>query len=1001
MKDAGKLSIWLLILSIIGLLLAIGDNSVQPVTNPPPREFKSLSLPRSPQIEFARSQPINFELRAAALAPLDFYSQSSIPTHRETVVQVSNSYGKLPLHFETNAGQADPRVKFLSRGNGYMLFLTSTEIVVRIQKPKVRQPETRSDKIKKHGVSARTSDSEETPTVIRMKLQGANADTKIVGIDELRGRSNYFSGNDPVKWRTRVPHYAKVTYKEVYPGVDLVFYGNQRQLEFDFVVAPGANPEAINFLLEGADKTEFDNSGRLVLSTGHGPIQLGKPLMYQETNGVKQEIEGRYVLNSKPQSKDENSKSFSFDVAAYDRTKPLIIDPILYYATYLGGTGFDSAYSIAVDSIGNAYVTGVTNSPDFPAANGAQVRTSSYDDVFVMKLNPAGTEIIYSTYLGGDAYDEGYGIAVDSLGNALVTGSTSSSDFPTTSGAFSETTGTPSTAFVTKLSSDGSTLIYSTYLGGTNSDGGSGGSAIAVDVSGYAYITGTTTSIDFPTTEDAFDRTCGYDGKCDRVHLPGTCWSFPYDPNACTVPTSDAFVVKLNPQGSALVYSTFLGGESGDGGAAIAIDSQGNAYVTGSTDSYGFPTENAFQTTKSPRYTGDPCRWFDTCPDAFIAKLNPQGSALIYSTYLGGHGDDYGTSIAVDSSGNAYVTGTTRAADFPTTPESFQPTSCCVNISTAFVTKWSPTGGLIYSTFLGTVSRGTGIAVDSLGNAYMTGSTGSIGLPIVNPVSPGGGRQDSFVTKINADGTAVLFSSYLGGNLDDFANGIAVNSAGDIYVAGTTKSTDFATLNALQTSLADASGDAFVVSIRSNFIDITDPRDGDVWPVGSTQTIRWNAADIAGNVNVQLSRNGGSSWTNLFRSKVDIGSRSWKVKGPGTPSAKVRVCSRRSPSVCNVSDATFAITPYMDVVSPNGGEIWSQGTTQTIRWNADSSVPNVTIEISRNGGSQWTTLFSSVPNTGAQSWVVSGPATARSRVRVRNAASSTTADVSNANFTIQ
>src|SRR5438876_7867478 len=380
--------------------------------------------------------------------------------------QIQEAYGKLPLSFEANRGQIDSRVKFLNRGRGYTLFLTQTEAVLAFRHP------TKSEQ-----------------TALRLRLLGASSASSLVGVEELPGKVNYFIGKDREKWRTNIPTYAQVKHKDVYPGVDLVYYGNQRQLEFDFIVGPGANPSAIRLEVEGADRLDVNAQGDLVLHVNDGQLRLQKPAVYQAVKGIRQEVSGSYVLT--------DTHQVSFQVAAYDASRPLVIDPVLFYSTYLGGSARDSGRGIAVDAAGNAYVTGGA-SPDFPTTPGA-FQPSSPGGAFVTKLNPTGSGLVYSTFLGSSG--EGEGIAVDAAGNAYVTGVTDSTDFPTTPGAFQTALGGDQDGFVTKLNPTGSALLYSTYLGGSAADRGL---RLAVDVAGNAYVTGSTTSTNFPTTLGAF-----------------------------------------------------------------------------------------------------------------------------------------------------------------------------------------------------------------------------------------------------------------------------------------------------------------------------------------------------------------------------------------------------------------------------------------------------------------------------------------------------------------
>ena len=672
--------------------------------------------------------------------------------------QIIDTFGKLPLRFEANPGQTDEQVKFLARGTGHTLFLTPTEAVMVFTKRE------QTAKSRLQGARLRPEEAVHvTRTVLRMTFVGANPEPRVVGAEELPDKANYFIGNDPAKWRTNVPTYARVQYTDVYPGIDLIYYGSQRRLEYDFVVRPGADPRTIALGFQGADKLEVDPQGDLVLHTGAGEIRQRKPVIYQEIGGVRREIAGGYVL--------KGESRVGFHVAVYDTSRPLVIDPALVYSTYLGGSADDAGVGIAVDAAGNAYVTGSTASANFPTTAGAFQTTLGGGgvgfDAFVTKLNSTGSALLYSTYLGGSNNDDsGVGIAVDGAGNAYVTGSAFSTDFPTTPGAFQSSFGGVRDAFVTKLNPTGSTLVYSTYLGGTGDDGGV---SIAVDTAGSAYVSGFAQA-GFPTTTAAFQP--GFGGG-------------PYD----------AFVTKLGSTGSALVYSTYLGGSGDDevfGG--LAVDASGNAYVTGFTTSANFPTTpGAFQTT----FGGAGPLGFG---DAFVTKLNSTGSMPVFSTYLGGSGDDFGAGIAVDGNGNAYIAGSTASTNFPTTPGAFQ------------------------TTF---------------------GGSGPLGL------------GDAFVTKLNPTGSALIYSTYLGGSGDDFASRIAVDVLPNpsAYVTGNTASTNFpTTAGAFQTTLGGVgpfgAGDAFVAKIAQVAnLSITKTDSPDPIAVGHnltyTMTVTNNGPDAA------------------------------------------------------------------------------------------------------------------------------------------------------------
>ncbi len=675
---------------------------------------------------------------------------------------IGHPLADVPLSFEPNDGQTDARVKFLSHGHGYTLFLTPSEAVLALWKPTA------------------THDAQ----ALRVKLLGANPDPRIVGEGELAGRTNYFIGKDPARWRTNVPTYARVRYRDVYPGIDLVYYGaHERQLEYDFVLAPGADPHAIALGFAGARRLALDAAGDLVVTFADGGTVLHKaPVVYQERDGRRETVDGRCVLR-----KDHR---VGFELAAYDRTRPVFIDPGLVYATYVGGSQDDQPTAVAVDAFGNAYVTGVTGSGDFPTTAGAfRTMPPGGGNMFVTKVAADGSGLVYSTYLGGDQFDnfeQGRGIAVDAAGSAYVTGDVGQGgDFPTTPGAFQRTFGGGyEDAFVTKLSPDGSALVYSTLLGGGDEDEGDG---IAVDASGAAYVTGRTSSNNFVCKGIALPIPC-----CTGFHA-GTC-NYPTTPGAFQTANAaataaaigmNAFVTKLTPDGAGLAYSTYLGGSHGDKAVGLAVDATGHAYVAGNSTSADFPTTaGAFLTTKPSDYS-----IWDT---PFVTKLTADGSGLAYSTYLGGSQPDDAYGIAVDADGNAHVTGTASSTDFPTTPGAFRTRNLSANYYNVFVTKMNATGtGLVYSTYLGGTDgeeSGFGIAVGDAGHAYVTGITNSGDFPTTADAYQSSLRSagwNAFVTKLRVDGGGLVYSTYLSGNgAGDFGYALAVDGEGSAYVAG-------------------------------------------------------------------------------------------------------------------------------------------------------------------------------------------------------------------------
>ncbi|UCD62862.1 MAG: SBBP repeat-containing protein, partial [Candidatus Zixiibacteriota bacterium] len=630
---------------------------------------------------------------------------SVLPSELE--ISVTKNLTSMPLAFTENQGQWDEKVLFRADAGGATMWFTSDGAYYQFTR-RIPGDESRgaqplavgSDRFDREG------DKFETMT-IKASFVGANLRPAMRGESLLDYRCNYFIGNDPAHWRTDVPNYNAVVYDEIYPGIDLKYYGNGKEMEYDFIVSPGADPSRIKIQYEGAESISVNELGELVVATKWGEVIERRPVVYQLQNGARVAVEGQYELTS------ANSFSFSLN-DDYDQSLALVIDPELCYSTYLGGSNNDWGTAIAVDASNCAYVTGTTKSPNFPTENPYQTDQDG-DDVFVTKLNSSGNGLVYSTYLGGSSGQAGFGIAVDGSNCAYVTGCTGSSDFPIKNAYQTTYQGEGDEGFVTKLNSSGNDLVYSTYLGSSTVDFCF---AIAVDGSNCAYVTGFTTGDDFPT-ENPYQTNQGSD---------------------------DVFVTKLNSSGDDLVYSTYLGGNGSDEGWAIAVDGSGCAYVTGRTASDDFPTEDPYQT--------DPSYWEW---DVFVTKLNSSGNGLVYSTYLGGSGSDGGYAIAVDGSGCAYVTGHTLSTNFPTE----NPYQTNHGSGDVFVTKLNSSGnGLVYSTYLGgsLAEGGGGIALDAADCAYVTGFTNSPDFPTQYPYQDHQGNNDVFVTKLNSPGNGLVYS---------------------------------------------------------------------------------------------------------------------------------------------------------------------------------------------------------------------------------------------------
>ncbi len=696
----------------------------------------------------------------------------------QPAVNVTKNLTSMPLAFTENQGQWEPQVLFRAEAGGAAMWFTSDGAYYQF---------TRRTNDAEEGLSERPGQTKATGAqehvsglgrdnvkmmLVKASFVGANPSPVMRGEDLLDYKCNYFLGNDPTGWRTDVDNYGAILYEQVYPGIDLKYYGNGREMEYDFIVSPGADPSRIRIQYEGVETISVNAEGELVVKTRWGEVIERRPVVYQPVNGARVPIEGRYEITG--------GNSFGFSIGAgYNPALPLVIDPVLSYSTYLGGSGGDYGYDLAIDEAGIAYVMGETYSTDFPTLDPYQT-DQGQSDVFISKLSSDGSSLIYSTYLGGNYQDRGHDIILDESGAMYVTGFTYSTTFPVVN-AYQGTNQGSVDAFVTKLNSSGNSLIYSTYLGGSAQDLGWGG--IAVDESGAAYISGQTFSPDFPTV-NPFQASPGD---------PGLLYG-------------DAFVSKLGPDGSYLVYSTYLGGTGEDNAHDLVIDDDGSAYVTGYTSSPDFPTQNPMQP------------WLYGGCDAFVTKFSVAGTSLVYSTYLGGSSSSvvsecsYG--IAVDESGAAYVTGNTASPDFPIW-SAYQ--WLLEGENDAFITKLNADGNTyIYSTYLGGNGDDLGwaLVINDAGEAYVTGYTASVDFPLEDPYQDTyqGGTMDVFVTKLSSDGTSLGYSTYLGGNDEDYAKCMALDLSDAVYVTGLTASTDFPIRDPYQAVMAGAC-DAFVTKL--------------------------------------------------------------------------------------------------------------------------------------------------------------------------------------------
>lgn len=699
--------------------------------------------------------------------------------------------GNLPLRFEANRGQADAAASFIAHGQNSQFLLSATEAQFVLRK-------TTGEMV-----------------AARMQFSGANTAAQISGNAEFSGKVNYLVGNNPAQWQSGVPTFSKVQVENIYPGINLVYYGNGRQLEYDFDLAPGVDPKKIAIRFDGAEKISVNPQGELIVSLNGGEIIQPRPMVYQNAGAARREITGGYRLL--------DAHTAAFALGSYDHRLPLVIDPILKYSTYFGGNNGDIAHAIVVDANGFIYVAGETLSTLFTNVQAGGLQTNSHGgtatgDAFVAKFDRSGTTNLYFTYLGGSANEAALGLAVDHSGNAYLAGWTDSPDFPTNNAKFGSIAGQifkpighyPADAFVAELNSNGTALVYSTYLGGNGVDVAN---AIAVDASGNAYIAGYTSSTNLPVTANAFQKNI----SCTNT-FPGS-YNF------------NAFVAEIAPGGTNLNYCSYLGGHNLDEASGIALDTNGFIFVTGFTASTNFPTTNAISGFKFLNGTTNASSSFD----AFVSKFQPNFAGWAYSTFLGGTNYDAATGIAADGSGNAYVVGWTTSTNYPGADTNY-PGSCAGFVANyltnnaavgflittnSFLTEISSNGAAILHTavFGGLqLDTASGVALDAAGDIFVAGTASSTNFPVTPAPLVGSlhatnaGAPDVFVTVFKAGWSSLLYSCYLGGALADYGNAIAVDGAGDAYVAGQTLSTDFPAFGARQ-PLLNGTSDAFLTII--------------------------------------------------------------------------------------------------------------------------------------------------------------------------------------------
>ncbi|MBI4910130.1 MAG: SBBP repeat-containing protein [Acidobacteria bacterium] len=651
--------------------------------------------------------------------------------------------GRTPLYFEPNMGQADPSVRYIARGGGFMTLLTANEA---------------------YFLNQRTSQP------FRLQILGASATSRAVPAEPLPGISNYFLGNDPSKWRSYVPHYGQLRYENIYERIDAVFYSSEGRLEYDFVVQPGGDPSRIQLAWKGVDGVRIDGGGDMIVSTSAGDLRHKKPVVYQMIGGRKVAVAASYVLGP--------DHHFSIELGRYRGDYALVIDPTLFYSTYLGGGGQEDVTSIVVDNLGAAYISGYTASTNFPITLGAYQQTQANNgDAFVTRISPTGDAMLYSTYVGGEAFDRAAAITIDGSGSAYITGYTGSFAFPTTTGAYQRDFSGLQDAFVARLSPNGAQLVFGTFVG-TN-DTFEAGNSIAVDSAGNVIIAGTTNSPAFPTTP----------GVHRTTFAGGT----------------DGFVLKLNSTGKTLIFSTLIGGVTDDVPNAITLDLAANIYIVGSTSSSDFPTT-----------AGAYSRTIAGFADAFLTKMSLDGKRIIFSTFIGSAGDDGGYSISLEPGGRIAIAGQVTGTGFPTTVNAYR--TLLGGASDGFVSRFSSDGGaLIASTLVGSnaTDAAASVYVQEGGAMVVNGTTFSNNFPTTSDAFQFSGSTfgDAFLVALNPLLNSVKFSTVFGGFSGDQSRAMAATTDADVILTGNTNSVDLPlTFNPIQ-STNNGQTDGFVARV--------------------------------------------------------------------------------------------------------------------------------------------------------------------------------------------
>ena len=862
-------------------------------------------------------------------------------------------FGKIPVSFIPNAGQTDGRADFYIQGKDKTIFFGS------------------------EGVSfVLSADAPAEPWAVKLDFLGANPGVVPAGHDPTGGVVSYFRGAK-TEWKTGLPLYSRIAYDNLWPGIDLVFSGTTNALKYEFVVRPGADPAQIRLAYRGASEVRVGKTGGLVISTPAGEFEDGAPSACQVRLGRKVDVPLSFE-NVGRGAGDEEGFVYGFAVGEYDRSETLVLDPvILIYCGYLGGPGLDQCTGIAADPSGNVTVTGYTASTtNFPTAAGPdRTFNGGAYDAFVAKVDPTGTALLSCGYIGGSGNDYAYGIALDSAGNAYIAGYTTSTEttFPVAVGPDLVHNGSID-AFVAKVNAAGTALEFCGYVGGAADDYGKG---IAVDAWDRAYIAGSTLSS---------EATFPVKGGPLLTYSGG----------------QDAFLARVSADGRTLEYCGYVGGAGEDAGSDVAVDDAGRAFLAGHTNS----SETAWPAF--PVFYG-PDLTIGGGFDGFVAAVKDDASDFDFCGYIGGAGDDYATGVDVDPGGNVYIAGTTAS------PESSFPVVVGPDLTAnggaydAFVAKVLAGGAtFVYCGYIGgsDYDAGTGIAVDRRGYAVVTGYTSSKedSFPVVQgPVLTYSGSFDAFVARVDGSGFELAFCGYVGGLDSDTGTAVALGPAAEglVYVAGTAYSNETSFPATAGPGLVHNGGrDGFVAKIFEKSISLIAPNGSEVWHVGLPEDIVWHSDGAVGDVKVEYSVDGGTSWFDIALTEND-GRFVWLVAEEDSAECLIRISEADDGEPSDASRAVFEISadPALRLTSPNGGEEWRVGSTQNITWLWGGDIGDVYLEYTADEGTTWVEI-ATTENDGRFEWVVPDAVSDTCWIRISEAEDGDPIDFSDAPFSI-